>query len=535
MKSNLERIVTLFFLVAFSLPTPNAEAQSIVRGPYLQQGTPNSMIVRWRTDMAVPTRLEYGPSPTELVHRSALTPRSQDHEVQLSSLAPLTRYYYRIVTQGVTLVGGDSSYYFVTSPRGGDEPFRVWVVGDAGSSGAAPSGIDPRQIAVRDAFLKQHPIGDFQFFMMLGDNAYSYGTDLEYQRGAFIPYNAVMRSSVTWPTQGNHDIVANAYYKVFSLPKRGESGGVPSGTEFYYSFDYGNVHFISLNSEVVESSFRQGMLSWLRQDIGENNSEWTVAFWHHPPYSKGSHDSDYDPSSADRLKWMREEVLPILESAGVDLTLTGHSHSYERSKFVNGHYGVSSTFSPDNLVLPGNGGENEPYVKPVTGKMANKGTVHVVAGNGGQLHEGPLNHPAMAISLSKLGSLSLSFDANELVGTMIAADGAIDDRFIIRKGPNRPRVVKHVTATVDPSECRVEVKWDKGGEGNSFAVYRSSIPDGRGAIVGTLSPQQGVFHDSIKGLPFQEVTYSVRAKNTAGWGPWGEARRVVLPPGNQCL
>ena len=37
---------------------------------------------------------------------------------------------------------------------------------------------------------------------------------------------------------------------------------------------------------------------------------------------------------------MRQNALPILEADGVDLVLTGHSHSYERSFLLDGHYGV---------------------------------------------------------------------------------------------------------------------------------------------------------------------------------------------------
>ena len=66
-----------------------------------------------------------------------------------------------------------------------------------------------------------------------------------------------------------------------------------------------------------------------------------IAFCHHPPYTKGSHDSDADIE----LMEMRQNALPILEDAGVDLVLSGHSHSYERSFLIDGHYGTSSTFT----------------------------------------------------------------------------------------------------------------------------------------------------------------------------------------------
>jgi hypothetical protein len=219
----------------------------------------------------------------------------------------------------------------------------------------------------------------------------------------------------------------------------------------------------------------------------------------------------------------------------VDLVLTGHSHSYERSKFLNGHYGVSSTLTEGNILSSGSGGDEEhPYTKPLTGQVPNKGTVYVVAGNGGQLHEGPLNHPAMAVSLSKLGSMSLAFDAHELVATMVGADGAIEDRFIVRKDPNLPRPVKDVTATLDPSACRVDVKWTKRGIDDSYVVYRSTNPEDRGVAVATVSARHGVYSDLVKELSGNGFTYSVRAKNSSGLGPWGDAVRITLPQGEKC-
>ena len=84
------------------------------------------------------------------------------------------------------------------------------------------------------------------------------------------------------------------------------------------------------------------MYNWLENDLLNTTQDWIVAFWHHPPYSKGSHNSDSESYLID----MRENFLPLLEENGVDLVLSGHSHSYERSYFLNGHYGNSNSFDP---------------------------------------------------------------------------------------------------------------------------------------------------------------------------------------------
>ena len=59
------------------------------------------------------------------------------------------------------------------------------------------------------------------------------------------------------------------------------------------------------------------------------------------------HDSD---AAAD-LTAIRESVLPILEDHAADLVLAGHSHAYERSILLDGHYGTSDTYDPTQHAL----------------------------------------------------------------------------------------------------------------------------------------------------------------------------------------
>lgn len=87
------------------------------------------------------------------------------------------------------------------------------------------------------------------------------------------------------------------------------------------------------------------MVSWLKKDLAQTKQQWLITFFHHPPYTKGSHDSDKKSDSGGRLIETRENILPVLERAGVDLVLSGHSHMYERSELINCHYGDSSTFN----------------------------------------------------------------------------------------------------------------------------------------------------------------------------------------------
>src|SRR5439155_3251440 len=216
----------------------------------------------------------------------------------------------------------------------------------------------------------------------------------------------------------------------FALPKSGEAGGVASGTKAYYSFNYANIHFVCLDSTDSNRSPSGAMLTWLKSDLAANTQQWLIAFWHHPPYSKGSHDSDTETE----LIEMRQYALPILESYGVDLVLSGHSHSYERSYLLDGHYGVSSTLTSAMILDAGDGrvDGNGAYQKPAV-LTPHKGAVYTVAGSSGQTGGGSLNHPAMYISLNVLGSLVLDVNGSRLDAKFLNSSGSTQDHFTIKK------------------------------------------------------------------------------------------------------
>jgi hypothetical protein len=395
---------------------------NLVRGPYLQVGTPTNVIVKWRTDVPSTSRVRYGTSQGNLnqeVNDSSLV---VNHELKLSGLQPDTKYWYEIGTATAPLAAG-ADYFFVTAPPQ-PKPTRVWVIGD---SGTATEGAR----AVADAYKAFTGSRYTDLWLMLGDNAYGSGTDTEYQRAVFDFYPDMLRQVVLWPTIGNHDASFD-YFDIFTLPTQGEAGGLASGSERFYSFDYGNIHFICLDAAYSARGSNDIMCTWLRADLAANASQWTIAFWHHPPYSKGSHNSDVEFE----LIQMRENAVPILEEYGVDLVLCGHSHCYERSYLMHGHYGDSSTLNPATMFVNAGSGrpdEDGPYRKATTGPNAEQGAVYVVAGSSGWATFGQLDHPAMHTSYLVMGSLVLDIDGPRLDAKFLTLDGQTNDYFTILK------------------------------------------------------------------------------------------------------
>ena len=416
---------------SFNLELQTVFSPIVVRGPWLQNGAPNAVTVKWNTDAPSTARVRYGIDPNNLDLLAVGAFPGTRHEVRLTGLAPATTYFYSVGNDQRPMAGG-AGYFFKTPPPPGDEQAtRVWVLGDSGTAT-----VDAEN--VRNAYLREAGERYTDVWLMLGDNAYQEGRDVEYQAAVFDLYPSLLRQSILWSTIGNHDSAFHPnppltipYFEIFTHPQQGDAGGVPSGTEKYYSFDHGNIHFICLDSMTSRRDSLGPMAAWLEDDLSSTLQPWLIAFWHHAPYTRGNHDSDHELEHIE----MRSAIVPLLEAHGVDLILSGHTHSYERSMLLNGHHGPSFTLHPSMIVDPGSGRplESGAYTKFPNAPEPGKGAVYIVAGNSGKTSGGLLNHPAMHISLNRLGSVILDVEGGRLDMRMLRENGEIGDSFTILK------------------------------------------------------------------------------------------------------
>ena len=431
----------------------------ILRGPYLQVATSTSMVVRWRTDAAERGVVRYGVNEDSLHSVVESRTLNTEHILTIEGLTPATKYYYSI--GGLThKLQGDSSNYFITLPVPGTEgKYRIGAFGDCGNNSV-------NQRSIIDQFVKYLGKDNMDSWILLGDNAYESGTDAEYQENFFeIFQDDFLKKYPLFPAPGNHDYrdidkyrgkasmgQEVAYFKNFSMPVNGQSGGVASHNPAYYSFDIGNVHFLSLDSYGKEdSAFRMydtlsRQVEWVKKDLDANkNKTWIVAYWHHPPFTMGSHNSDKE---AELIK-IRENFIRILERYGVDLILCGHSHSYERSKIMKGHYGAEPTFIADKYVIDQSSAKynDEPNSCPYVKATSNEGTVYVVSGSAGKIDsrtQTTFPHDAMYYSNAMQGgAIMLEVEANRLDLKWIGADGVIRDAFTMMKNV-KSKTVKRI-------------------------------------------------------------------------------------------
>lgn len=448
----MHHLTSLLIIASFQVA-----AQTVVRGPYLQTPLPDGVTIMWRTDVNSNSTVWYGTDQANLSMTANGNSNATDHVVQITGLQPGTKYYYAIGASAI--YGGNTlNHYFVTNPPvGTQDSIRIWSTGDFGKG-------NQEQINVKQSYINWTGNKHTDVWLWLGDNAYDDGTDSEYQQKVFglSGFSDIFSWLPFWPTPGNHDYNTvweestflgipysnialedheGPYYEIVDVPEQAEAGGYPSDLEVFYSFDYGNVHFLSLNSEVYD--FLQTgdginrMIDWIHEDLSQNSSTFTIAYFHQPPYSKGSHDSD--DLVEDVMKAMREEIIPVLESYNIDIVLCGHSHVFERSYLIKEHYDVSSTWDPPSMLVDGSNGnyaQGNAYVKDhfATDK---EGTVYVVCGNSGSKNDdGTMDHPVFYFDdngSTIVGSFVMDVYRNRLDGKYLRSDGIVYDEFTIFK------------------------------------------------------------------------------------------------------
>ena len=417
---------------------PQASSDNILRGPYLQNACQTAITIRWRTETPTRGRIHYWQQNHEMRFFQQEPIPTTEHSIRLHGLSQASTYNYYI----------DSSnqqepiepHTFSTLPAANQAaPTRIWIIGDSGTG-------NDKARAVYQAYRKFTAERPADVWLMLGDNAYAHGTDQQFQDAVFNIYTPLLHNTCLWPAVGNHETywsrrdnnpltnnLADPYLAIFEMPTNGEAGGVPSANELYYSFDYGRTHFICLDSQISDRSTSGEMYHWLKADLEQatdDHYDWIIAYWHHPPYTHGTHNSDTEQQHID----MRENFLPLLEAHGVDLTFGGHSHTYERSILMHGHYGKSHSYdSTIHALDPSNGDPNRGggYHQA---QHQGRGTIHTVAGSSGKCGKfvaKPL--PFMVKNLSKLASVIVDINGRSLKVTTLGSQSEVLDCYTLHK------------------------------------------------------------------------------------------------------
>lgn len=394
--------------------------QFVERQPYMVMQTKNSMTIKWQTDETEVGKVAFGLSPTTLNHVLMENSATNKHLLSIPKLKECTEYFYSVTSSSLKIDNVGRSFTTLCEKAATQ---RLWVIGDSGKKGE-------NQDKVFQEFKKyiDNDYANLDMWLLLGDNAYSSGTQKQFNETLFKPYSELVKRYVPWAIIGNHDARRWAFYDIFDFPANGESGGITSKHKEFYSIDNGNLHLVMLDSETVDRDSDGEMATWLRKDLQANTKPWVIVAFHTPAYSDGGHKSDDDWDSGGRLKDMRENFVPIFDQYGVDLVLNGHSHGYERSKLMVNHLGKSDTFSAKNILQD----KKTNYVKSSLQKQ-NSGTIYQVCGSSSKLDGATYKHPAMPYSFGIMGSLVIELTPTTLTSKFLTINGKILDEFTIEK------------------------------------------------------------------------------------------------------
>jgi Calcineurin-like phosphoesterase/Purple acid Phosphatase, N-terminal domain len=341
---------------AIACGTPTfAPGTGLRRHPYLQSITTSTARIAWTAVGATSGLVRVATSEngpwTEVPAVSELfdTARTNDTEdylafdARVDGLEPNQAYCYEVVVDGVTVASGLGFHSAWTDDS---RPVRLLAFGDSGAA-------TPEQAALRDVFMSH----EFDVFLHLGDMAYGDGTFPQFEERVFDMYTDLLHRVPSYPTIGNHEYKtdqAQPYLDVYYLF---EQALRPDDQERYYSFDYGNVHFVSLDSNDWtlipialdnQNAIDDDMIDWLRDDLAASDATWKVAFFHHPPFSL------YEDRSDNTL--VINQIMPALRDGDVDLILVGHDHHYVRSLPIRGDCEVPGGDGAIPFILVGSGG-----------------------------------------------------------------------------------------------------------------------------------------------------------------------------------
>jgi hypothetical protein len=316
-------IFSTIILLFFSLQSYS----TIIMSPYLQAVTINSIYVCVECSTADTVTVNYGlTSGFGLTAKTSLISTTGGstyvHKIKLINLTANTLYYYQAV-QG-TSTSTMSSFHSAVLPG---TNFRFLAFGDCRTNTSPHGQISAKMLAANGLFSVY--VGDYCV-----DDGYS-----------------------TWKSQFfiADELALDAQVPFMSIPGNHEAWGpnnkawvynpsTNSGTQDYYSFDYGDIHFLMLNN-YVSYTVGSAQYNFAMSDLSSTQRRWKIVVNHEPAYSYGGHGSNTTMQS-----WASNVFIPN----GVDMVINGHNHFYQHC-LANGlhHFVIGGGGAP--LYTPSTG------------------------------------------------------------------------------------------------------------------------------------------------------------------------------------
>ena len=261
------------------------------------------------------------------------TGKESIYSTTITGLTPATTYEYQVVGTDVTNAATTSSISTFKTENSNNTSTKFIVFGDSQSGVPTNPEYTPWNNTVTEAY-QQNP--DANFVVNMGDLV-EIGQNYQHWNNWFAAANGVINNIPEMPVQGNHETYKNNAYdssspqdftSQFSVPQNGSSSLIGQT----YSYNYGNVHFVVLDSQEDEEapandSFLQQQASWLENDLTKNTQKWTIVMFHKTPY--------YNKATRNNPA-VKDILTPVIEKHHVDIVFNGHDHGISRTYPING-------------------------------------------------------------------------------------------------------------------------------------------------------------------------------------------------------
>lgn len=384
-----------------------------------ETNTSHTMAITWNSKMPNNKMVRYGLKNDKLnsLATAAVNAKSDlkgayIYKAELSNLRDGTTYYYQC---GSDLEGWSNVYSFKTAPKTGKR--GKYVVGVWGDTQNNKGNLDFEETSKIVQKMAQHK---FNLIAHMGDIVENGSVVKSWD--AFLNTTQPLNAQIPFmPVTGNHDVVnANQdtafqkpfpiYYDLFNLP----------GDYINYSYDYGNIHFVAINSGYAAGAAKVNKLlyekgspeyNWLNDDLTKARKnkkiEWIILYAHYPMYAYG----------VSLVPQWQKNVTPLIDKYNIDLCLTGHRHVYERHAAIKNDQIFKSA-------------DKHIYQKPA-------GTVYITNGSaGGSLQGiGGKDMPSMVFTPSeKMYTYAvMTIENNQLSYEVFNNEGLMIDHFKIIK------------------------------------------------------------------------------------------------------
>ena len=245
------------------------------------------------------------------------------HTVKVDNLKPGTEYYYRVGNKDTNTWSDVGKF----KTDDGNNSFSFIYLTDMQTNS------NEYNRSIYTAFSALEENENAEFILNTGDFV---NTTSSYEEWNGVLESDIFKSITNVAVIGNHDyeesdIGKNVFKQHFNFDTLENIDTVGA----YYSFNYGNVHFIILNTNDYQwNELSETQLAWLEDDLKKSQDyDFRIVAMHRGVYTSGPHLYEYNDILA-----LTNQLTPIFDKYNVDLVLQGHDHTYGLTYPINEDY-----------------------------------------------------------------------------------------------------------------------------------------------------------------------------------------------------